>query len=485
GKEPTTLVQTAYGEKDFPVKLSNQQDISSHPVFAHDDLPKKPIQPDEIEIDVRAHGVNRGHTWKRVADGLLLGECAGIVTKLGSAIGGFDIGDRVCAVNSAPFPSKVRIGNVGNSFANRLPPTMPFTTAASLPTAFMSAYYALVKMAQVEGSSIVLISNATSPVGQAGILLARSIGATVLAIVSSSHQRSSLIETFGLPPAQVFFSGSILLKEQIVRFNSGRGVDCIMDVAKSNLDSASQRWLAPYGFLVQIPDNDHQLSRPSDLASIAKGATYTSLHLPSFIQDRPPEAAQILQSALSMITEEMLELYACQVTTMPISDISIAFQSITEPILSTKTVLQADEGMLVDTIRADGVDKRLKSDATYIVAGGTGDFGRRLLRLMASRGAKHIVALSRTQYKREEQGNARIRWPSFNVLDAKCHVVSCDIFVLLSSATSLIGTRGSANHAAGNIFQDAFAFKCPQSSCRCVSANIGGVIENATVNTPA
>ncbi|KAL9629224.1 MAG: hypothetical protein Q9164_006970, partial [Protoblastenia rupestris] len=129
GKEPTILVQRAYGEKNFPGKLSVQQDISCHPVFAHDDLPKKPIQPDEIEIDVRAHGVNRGHTWKRVADGLLLGECAGIVTKLGSAIGGFD---------GAPFASKVRVGNIDNSFASRLPPTMPFTTAACLPTAFFA-----------------------------------------------------------------------------------------------------------------------------------------------------------------------------------------------------------------------------------------------------------------------------------------------------------------------------------------------------------
>ena len=70
-------------------------------------------------------------------------------------------------------------------------------------------------------------------------------------------------------------------------------------------------------------------------------------------------------------------------------------------------------------------------------------------------------------------------------LDQTFRTCELDFFVLLSSATSLIGTRGSANYAAGNVFQDAFAFKCPQSSCRYVSTNIGGVIEGATVNIPA
>jgi acyl carrier protein len=59
---------------------------------------------------------------------------------------------------------------------------------------------------------------------------------------------------------------------------------------------------------------------------------------------------------------------------------------------------------------------------------------------------------------------------------------SClDFFLLLSSAASVVGTKGSANYAAGNCFLDQFAHNQRRSTTRYISANIGGV-EDALVN---
>lgn len=56
-----------------------------------------------------------------------------------------------------------------------------------------------------------------------------------------------------------------------------------------------------------------------------------------------------------------------------------------------------------------------------------------------------------------------------------------DFFIILSSATGIIGTSGQANYVAGNTFQDAFANSQANSTVHCISLDIG-MVEGANVN---
>ena len=56
-----------------------------------------------------------------------------------------------------------------------------------------------------------------------------------------------------------------------------------------------------------------------------------------------------------------------------------------------------------------------------------------------------------------------------------------DFFVLLSSATATVGTRGQVNYTAGNAFQDAFAHSHDSPSTHYMSIS-PGIIEGAGVN---
>ena len=52
---------------------------------------------------------------------------------------------------------------------------------------------------------------------------------------------------------------------------------------------------------------------------------------------------------------------------------------------------------------------------------------------------------------------------------------SLDFFIMLASATGIIGTQGQGNYAAGSTFQDAFARHLSSKGCPATSLDLGGI----------
>jgi NAD(P)-dependent dehydrogenase (short-subunit alcohol dehydrogenase family) len=69
---------------------------------------------------------------------------------------------------------------------------------------------------------------------------------------------------------------------------------------------------------------------------------------------------------------------------------------------------------------------RLSSDATYVIAGGLGNLGLKICPLLASHGAKHIVALSRSGATRHS-GHREALERELEALGVKLYLPACDI----------------------------------------------------------
>lgn len=214
-------------------------------------------------------------------------------------------------------------------------------------------------------------------------------------------------------------------------------------------------------------------------------------------------------------------------------------------------VLQSGKGMgkmvftpsptdVVPVVPSQPPAYELDSNATYVLAGGLGGIGRSLARWMASKGAKHLVFLSRTG---KLAGDALAMVEELEQKGCKSHVFACDVgdeerlkevvaecestlppikgciqgsmvlvdgmfenmsydaymtavrpkvvgswnlhkllpkdmkfFVLLSSATGIIGNRAQANYAAGNTFQDALARHRLSQGLACSTIDLGTVL---------
>ncbi len=141
----------------------------------------------EVAVDLKAAAVNfadllvvEGRYQVRPPLPFIPGmEAAGIVAALGDGVDEVGIGDRVMVqVGHGAFAERV-VAPESHCFA--MPDGMSFEQAASVGVAYMTAYLSLVERARVRTGETVLVTAASGSVGIAAIQLAKAMGCTVIA----------------------------------------------------------------------------------------------------------------------------------------------------------------------------------------------------------------------------------------------------------------------------------------------------------------
>ncbi len=183
--------------------------------------------PGEAVVDVRACSINRHDLWILDGDSAMVSgdnlpfvsglDVAGEIRAVGDGVSTVDPGDRVvlCPNETCGHCRFCREGpeNLCESFslfhgglaeeatvpADRLlalPDSVEFTTAAAIPTAYMTAYHML-RRAEVGPTDLVFVPGATGGVGVACVQLADVLGANSIG-TSSSAEKLATVEEMGL-----------------------------------------------------------------------------------------------------------------------------------------------------------------------------------------------------------------------------------------------------------------------------------------------
>jgi NADPH:quinone reductase-like Zn-dependent oxidoreductase len=159
----------------------------------------------EVQIQVRAIGLNRAEVMFRNGQYLevpqlpaRLGyEAAGIVSAVGEDVTEFKPGD---AVSTIPAFSQNQYGiygelvNVPASAVAKHPQRLSWIEAAAVWMQYLTAYGALIDIADTKKDEIVLISASSSSVGLAAIELTNLLGAVPVALTRTSSKRESLLK---------------------------------------------------------------------------------------------------------------------------------------------------------------------------------------------------------------------------------------------------------------------------------------------------
>jgi NADPH:quinone reductase-like Zn-dependent oxidoreductase len=185
-----------------PTLIDKTQKVVIHRAGSHDRLAIETAEvpapgPREVQIDVRASGVNYADVIVRM--GLyasakeLVGwpitpgfEVAGVVTAVGDEVDDLEVGTRVLAVTL--FGGYAGAVVVARHQVYAIPDSLSFVQASSLPAVALTAWFALFELAHPRPGARVLIHSAAGGVGLNLVQMAKNAGCEVVGVVGSSHK---------------------------------------------------------------------------------------------------------------------------------------------------------------------------------------------------------------------------------------------------------------------------------------------------------
>jgi NADPH:quinone reductase-like Zn-dependent oxidoreductase/NADP-dependent 3-hydroxy acid dehydrogenase YdfG/aryl carrier-like protein len=396
--------------------------------FVHDTVPASPLGAEEIQIDSKAFGINFRDVFVALGQlslGTFMGECAGVVTAVGSGEfvqRTYKVGDRVVGMHAQPFASYARLSGYE---AHVLPDNVSFAEAASIQVVYTTVYYSLVNVARLEPGQTVLIHAGSGGVGQAAIQLARHFGAEVFVSVGSEEKKRFLMDNYGIPESHILSSRATPsdFKRHLLRLTGNRGVDVVLNSTSGEMLAESWDCVASFGYHIELGKSDIDKGRYISMAPFKRNVSFASVDLVVIAKERPKVFYNVLDKVLELFAQGALKPVH-PLNVFPIDRLESAFRLISERKHLGKVVLDFGEDTKVQAALPSPAPVQLKSDGTYIIAGGLGDIGRMLVTHLATRGAGHIVTLSRRKLGDEE----RVAWEAeVEKLGASLHTLQCDI----------------------------------------------------------
>jgi NADPH2:quinone reductase len=134
-----------------------------------------------------------------------------------------------------------------------IPDAIPFEHAAALGLAYQTAYFALLERAQYRTGESVLVTGASGGVGLAAVQIARALGATVLAGVTS-REKGELCRRHGADHVIDLAAPDLRdgIRAQVYAAVGKRGVDIVIDNVGGDTFDGALRALAWRGRLVVV-----------------------------------------------------------------------------------------------------------------------------------------------------------------------------------------------------------------------------------------
>ncbi|KAI6487042.1 Type I Iterative PKS [Pyricularia oryzae] len=382
-------------ELDFPVKLAiGQPGLLDTFCFVKDAaVMTEPLG--ELDVQVQVHAASLNFKDVMAAMGMIalpaLGsEASGIVIRAGSGVTNVQAGDRVAIL--CPLGTHKTLVNVKSSLATKLPDSLTFEEAVSVPVAYITAYHALVNVARLSAGQSVLVHAATGAVGQAAIQIALLRGLVVYATAGSPEKRAFLTERYGIAPSNIFHSRDASFAKAVARVTGKRGVDCVLNSLSGELLRASWDCVAPSGSLVELGLRDVVNNTRLDMKPFGKSISFSFFD----VKDLPETTqAELLGTVFELVRSGRLTPVS-PITTYPIDRVEEAYRTMQQGKHRGKIVLTFPAAARVPVLFPAKDSLALDRKAAYLLVGGLGGLGRSLSQLLASCGAKHLVFLSRS-----------------------------------------------------------------------------------------
>lgn len=405
--------------------------------------PRLAPAPDQVEVEVQASGLNFRDVM--YALGLLSDEAiengfagptlgfefAGVISRVGSNCTGFSPGDEV--VGFAPSSFGNRVLTQGSAVAH-IPPGISCEAAATIPSTFFTVYYALHHLARLQAGERVLIHGAAGGVGIAAIQIARWLGAEIYATAGSDEKRDFL-RLLGV--VQIFDSRSLTFADQILEQSGGHGVDVVLNSLAGEAINRNFRVLRPFGRFLELGKRDFYENTRIGLRPFRNNVSYFGIDADQLMLLHPELTRRLFGELMDLFSDGIL--HPLPYRSFEAEDVVEAFRYMQQARQIGKIVITYHHGIKRVQPPQPGARRRLQlaADASYLVTGGLSGFGLRAAEWLASKGARHLILISRSGPASAAAKAAieRLEEQGVRVHAAACDVTSRDALAALLDAT--------------------------------------------------
>ncbi|HEY4353129.1 MAG TPA: SDR family NAD(P)-dependent oxidoreductase, partial [Paraburkholderia sp.] len=415
GEEEVLLArQGRYVPRMLPAAQAEQRDSasgkSSAAVLAFDmpgslrnlewfALPARDLAPGEVEIEPVATGLNFRDVM--YAMGLLSDEAvetgfagatigmelAGRIVRVGEGVDGWAQGDAVLGFAPASFATRVITRATAIA---RKPEHISFEEAATIPTTFFTAYYALCELARLRRGERILVHGGAGGVGIAAIQIARHLGAEVFATAGSDEKRE-FIRLLGAD--HVLDSRSLAFADEILARTNGEGVDIVLNSLAGEAMVRSIDTLRPFGRFLELGKRDFYENSQIGLRPFRNNISYFGIDADQLMGVLPELTTRLFEAVMDLFASDAL--HPLPYRAFPAARAEEAFRYMQQARQIGKVLITYPSGTPAPTRGVIQPTLRLDPNGAYLIIGGTGGLGFATARWMVARGARHLTLASR------------------------------------------------------------------------------------------
>lgn len=430
----------------------------------------------EVEVNVQAVGLNFRDVLNvlgllkeyyaeqldvHTADQITFGfECTGKVVRVGEMVTHVVPGDAVMLVLVPDaFSSYV---TTRADWVVKQPANLTSTAAATIPLAFLTAYYGLHQLANVQPGDRVLIHAAAGGVGQAAVQIAQQVGAEVFA--TASPPKWEFLQSMGV--TRIMNSRTLDFADQVMAWTQGQGVDVVLNSLTGDALTKSLEVLSPGGRFIEIgkigirTHGQMQQQRPD--------VTYYPFDLGEVGEESPVLIQTMLNKIVQHLEQGNLKPLRHQVYDL---DRGLeAFRLMQQGKHMGKLVIRWPEPINLDA----GLE--IKADASYLITGGLGSLGLQVAEWLVEKGCGSLVLSGR----RGASNQAQNAIADLTAMGAKIQVIPADItqeqdiLTLLEKIDQTSPPLRGIIHAAGMLADGMLHQQKWEDFCRVMAPKVQG-----------
>ena len=348
------------------------------------------LRNNEVEVEIRYSSIN----FKDIAvilnlveDKAIGCEFSGIVTRSNSDK--YVKGDVVFGASPNDGGSITNLLSINEKYIWKKPENISLLEAGAFSLSYCTSYISLIKCAKITKEDTVLIHSASGALGLSCLEICKYIGCKVIVSTSNQEKRDYLENNYNFD-LMTDSRNPDVYKNDIMNFTNNKGVNVIISSTVGKSLQTNIEILSTFGRIVDLGKRHIYNKDSINVKDFLKSVQYYSVHFDKLLLSDNELIRDYMDEVSDLVNENKIKMF--KINEYDISNYKDAFNSMSRSNQIGKVVLNISD---YNPERSGIPDNIFSEDKYYLITGGLGGLGSKLVDFMSNNGARKFLLTSR------------------------------------------------------------------------------------------